>query len=87
MPFTYVTYNPDSRDNNLCDKRILTITNLETLKKKMFHTILLELFLLFRPFKKTANIHGLRFLHRSYLNTCELNKMAGCSYEKNRRGS
>ena len=20
MPFTYVTYNPDSRDNNLCDK-------------------------------------------------------------------
>ena len=56
MPFTYVTYNPDSRDNNLCDQRILTITNLETLKKKMFHTILLELFLLFRPFKKTANI-------------------------------
>ena len=28
--FTYVTYNPDSRDNNLCDKRILAITNLET---------------------------------------------------------
>ena len=27
--FTYVTYNPDSRDNNLCDKRILAITNLE----------------------------------------------------------
>ena len=22
-------YNPDSRDNNLCDKRILVITNLE----------------------------------------------------------
>ena len=28
MPFTYVTYNPNSRDNNLCDKRILAI-NLE----------------------------------------------------------
>ena len=34
MPFTYVTYNPDSRDNNLSDKRILVITNLETLNKK-----------------------------------------------------
>ena len=21
MPFTYVTYNPNSRDNNLCDKK------------------------------------------------------------------
>ena len=30
MPFTYVSYNPCSRDNNLCDKRILAITNLET---------------------------------------------------------
>ena len=30
MPLTYVTYNPDTRDNNLCDKRILAITNLET---------------------------------------------------------
>ena len=32
MPFsasTYITYNSDSRDNNLCDKRILAITNLE----------------------------------------------------------
>ena len=51
MPFTYVTYNPDYRDNNLCDKRILAITNLETwIKKwteKMFRAILLELFLLF----------------------------------------
>ena len=28
MPFTYVTYNPNSRDNNLCDQRILAI-NLE----------------------------------------------------------
>ena len=27
--FTYVTYYPDSRDNNLCGKRILAITNLE----------------------------------------------------------
>ena len=25
MSFTYATYNPDSRDNNLCDKRILPI--------------------------------------------------------------
>ena len=34
MPFTYVTlYNPDSLDNNLCDKRILAITNLETENK------------------------------------------------------
>ena len=54
--FTYVTYNPDSRDNNLCDKRILAITNLELKNepKKMFPTILLELFLPFRPFKKTV---------------------------------
>ena len=35
MPFSYVTYNPDSRDNNLCDKRILAITNLETWIKKI----------------------------------------------------
>ena len=28
MPFTYATYNPDSRDNNLCDKRILPITSI-----------------------------------------------------------
>ena len=62
MPFTYVTlYNPDSLDNNLCDKRILAITNLETENKtnkpkKMFCTILLELLLPFRPFKETANI-------------------------------
>ena len=38
MPFTYVTYNPDSRDNNLCDKRILAIqlaiTNLATYNTK-----------------------------------------------------
>ena len=34
----------------------------------MFRTTLLELFLLFRPFKKTANTVSdkLRFLHRSY---------------------
>ena len=31
MPFTSVTlYNPDSRDNNLRDKRILAVTYLET---------------------------------------------------------
>ena len=59
MPLTYVTYNPDSRDNDLCDKRILAITNLETQNKKterMFRTILLELLLPFRPFKKTGSI-------------------------------
>ena len=62
MPFTYVTwYNLDSLDNNLCDKRILAITNLETKNKinkpkKIFCTILLELLLPFRPFKETANI-------------------------------
>ena len=27
---TCVTYNPDYRDNSLCDKRILPITNMET---------------------------------------------------------
>ena len=54
MPFTYVTlYNP---------QRILAITNLETEnktnkpRKTMLCTILLELLLLFRQFKKTANI-------------------------------
>ena len=35
MSFTYVTYNPDYWDNNLCDKRILAITNLETWIKKI----------------------------------------------------
>ena len=35
MPFTYVTYNPDSRDNNLCDKRILAITNLQYKEKNV----------------------------------------------------
>ena len=58
---TVKQYNPDSLDNNLCDKRILAITNLETENKtnkpkKMFCTILLELLLPFRPFKETANI-------------------------------
>ena len=63
MPFTYVTlYNPDSLDNNLCDKRILAITNLETdnktnkPRKTMLCTILLELLLPFRQFKETAII-------------------------------
>ena len=63
MPLTYVTlYNPDSLDNNLCDKRILAITNLKTEnktnkpQKKMFRTTRLELLLPFRPFKETANI-------------------------------
>ena len=30
MPFTYVTYNPDYRENNLCDKRILAVTVLKS---------------------------------------------------------
>ena len=30
MPFTYLSLNPDSPDNNLSGKRILAITNLET---------------------------------------------------------
>ena len=60
MPFTYITYNPDFRDNNLCDKRILAITNLETRiiiiikTETMFRTI--PLFLPIRRFKKTGNI-------------------------------
>ena len=29
MTFTYVSYNRDSRDNNMCGKRILAITNLK----------------------------------------------------------
>ena len=33
----------------------------------MFRTILLELFLPFRPFKKTEASDKLRFLHRSYM--------------------
>ena len=33
--FTYVTYYPDSRDNNLCDKRILAITNLQNKEKNV----------------------------------------------------
>ena len=58
MPFTCVTlYNPDSQDNNLCDKRILAITNLEIKqinRKKMFCAI-----------QQTSD--GLLFLHRSYM--------------------
>ena len=63
MPFIYVTlYYPDSLDNNLCDKRILAIINLETQnktnkpKKDMFCTI-----------QQTSV--GLRFLYRSYMRT------------------
>ena len=83
MPFTYVTlYNPGSLGKNLCDKRILSITNLETEnktnkpKKKMFCTILLELLL---PFKETANIRWTTISAQQTLHAWEQNKMAGGS--------
>ena len=73
MPFTYLTYNLDSRDNNLCDKRVVYLKpriKKNKPRKKMFSTILLELFLPFGPLKRQQTSDGLRFLaHWSYLNT------------------
>ena len=74
MPFTYVTlYNPDSLDNNLCDKRILAITNLETENKtnKPRKNVLYLLNCAYRlgRLKRQQTSDGLRFLHRSYMRT------------------
>ena len=76
MPFTYVTlYNPDSLDNNLCDKRILAITNLETEnktnkpKKKCSVQYLLNCSYRLGRLKRQQTPDGLRFLHRSYMRT------------------
>ena len=71
MPFTYVTYNPDSRDNNLSDKRILVITNLETLNKKnkaKKYSVQYFLNCSYRlgRLKRQQTSDKLRFLHRSY---------------------
>ena len=74
MSFTYVTlYNPDSLDNNLCDKRILAITNLETENKtnKPRKNVLYLLNCAYRlgRLKRQQTSDGLRFLHRSYMRT------------------
>ena len=54
------TYNPDFRDNNLCDKKyslqLILKPSIKKKNEKMSRTIVLELFLPFRLFKKTANI-------------------------------
>ena len=73
MPFTYVTYNPGSRDNNLCDKRILAITNLKTQNKKKNKPkkCSVEYFLncsyRLGRLKRQQTSDKLRFLHRSYM--------------------
>ena len=74
MPFTYVTlYNPYSLDNNLCDKRILAITNLETESKinKPKKQCSVQYFLNCPYRLGRLNRHqtsdGLWFLHRSYM--------------------
>ena len=72
--FTYLTlYNPDSLDNNRCDKRILAITNLETENKtnKPRKNVLYLLNCAYRlgRLKRQQTFDGLRFLHRSYMRT------------------
>ena len=72
--FTYLTlYNPDSLDNNRCDKRILAITNLETENKtnKPRKNVLYLLNCAYRlgRLKRQQTSDGLRFLHRSYMRT------------------
>ena len=76
MPFTYVTwYNLDSLDNNLCDKRILAITNLETKnkinkpKKKSSVQYFLNCSYRLGRLKRQQTFDGLWFLHRSYMRT------------------
>ena len=72
MPFTYVPYNPDSRDNNLCDKRILATTNLETWikknkPKKCSVQYVLNCSYRLGRLKRQQASEKLRFLHRSYM--------------------
>ena len=89
MPFTYVTYNPDSRDNNLCDKRILAITNLETYNNKnkpKKGSVQYFLNCSYRLGLLKDSKHPMNYDFCTDL-TLEPNKMAGCSEEKNRRRS
>ena len=53
----------------------------------MFRTILLELFLPFRPFKQDSEHPMDKDFCTDLKLIGEQNKMAGCSYEKKRRGS